>query len=80
MPAMSTSVSSLGANGVIADANMELNVAIFFMCNVPGICCDEYFLQNLWASLVMSWTAGNSLWSNFNVAFLHDLFVFFLHQ
>ena len=81
MPAMSTSVSSLGANGVIADANVELNVAIFFcMCNVPGICCDECFLQNLWASLVMSWTAGNSLWSNFNVAFLHNLFVFFLHQ
>ena len=69
MPAMSTSVSSLGANGVIADANVELDVAIFFcMCNVPGICCDECSLQNLWASLVMSWTAGNSLWSNFNVA------------
>ena len=31
MPAMSTSVSSLGANGVIADANVELNVAIFFL-------------------------------------------------
>ena len=62
MPAMSTSVSSLGANGVIAGANMELDVAIFVcMCNVPGICDDECFLQNLWASLVMSWTAGNSL-------------------
>ena len=46
--------------GVNAD-NMELNVAIFCMCNVPGICCDECSLQNLWASLVMSWTAGNSL-------------------
>ena len=58
---------------------MELNVAIYdvCMCNVPGICCDECSLQNLWASLVMSWTAGNSLWSNFNVAFLHSLFVFF---
>mgnify|MGYP007094266554 FL=1 len=67
--------------GMNAD-NMELDVAIFFvcMCNVPGICCDECSLQNLWASLVMSWTAGNSLWSNFNVAFLHSLFVFFLHQ
>ena len=66
--------------GMNAD-NMELDVAIFLcMCNVPGICCDECSLQNLWASLVMSWTAGNSLWSNFNVAFLHSLFVFFLHQ
>ena len=70
MPAMSTSVNSLGANGVIADANMELDVAIFgfCMCNVPGICCDESSLRNLWASFEMSWTAGNSLWSNFNVA------------
>ena len=42
------------------------------MCNVPGICCDECSLQNLRASLLMSWTAGNSLWSNFNVAFLHS--------
>ena len=80
MPAMSTSVSSLGANGVIADANMELNVAIFACAMCLEFCCDECFLQNLWASLVMSWTAGNSLWSNFNVAFLHNLFVFFLHQ
>ena len=58
--------------GMIAD-NMELDVAIFdvCMCNVPGICCDECSLQNLWASFAMSWTAGNSLWSNFNVAFLH---------
>jgi len=54
--------------GMNAD-NMELKVVIFFcMCNVPGICCDECSLQNLWASLVMSWTAGNSSWSNFNVA------------
>ena len=61
MQAMSTSVNFPGADGVIAD-NMKLKVAIFFcMCNVPGICCDECFLQNLWASLVMSWTAGNSL-------------------
>ena len=67
MPAMSTSVNSLGVNGVI---NVELDVAIFdfCMCNVPGICCDECFLQKLWASFAMSWTAGNSLWSNFNVA------------
>ena len=80
MQAMSTSVNLHGADGVNAD-NMKLMVAIFFcMCNVPGICCDECSLQNLWASLVMSWTAGNSLWSNFNVAFLHNLFVFFLHQ
>ena len=49
-------------------------MAIFVcMCNVPGICYDECSLQNLWASFVMSWTAGNSLWSNFNVAFLHSL-------
>ena len=54
--------------GMNAD-NMELDVAIFFcMCNVPGICYDESSLQNLWASFAMSWTAGNSLWSNFNVA------------
>ena len=44
---------------------------LFCMCNMPGICCDECSLQNLWASFAMSWTAGNSLWSNFNVAFLH---------
>ena len=31
--------------GMNAD-NMELDVAIF-MCNVPGICCDECSLQNL---------------------------------
>ena len=31
MPAMSTSVSSLGANGVIADANMKLDVAILVL-------------------------------------------------
>ena len=68
MQAMSTSVNLHGADGVNAD-NMKLNVAIFFcMCNVPGICCDECSLQNLWASFAMSWTAGNSLWSNFNVA------------
>ena len=70
MPAMSTSVNSLGANGVIADANVELDVAIFgFAC---AMCLefvyDESSLQNLWASFAMSWTAGNSLWSNFNVA------------
>ena len=70
MQAMSTSVNLLGANGVIADANVELDVASFgfCMCNVPAICCDESSLQNLWASFAMSWTAGNSLWSNFNVA------------
>ena len=69
MQAMSTSVNLHGADGVIAD-DMELDVAIFgfCMCNVPGICYDESSLQNLWASFVMSWTAGNSLWSNFNVA------------
>ena len=68
MQAMSTSVNLHGADGVIAD-DMELNVAIFVcMCNVPGICYDECSLQNLWASFAMSWTAGNSLWSNFNVA------------
>ena len=34
-----------------------------------------------WASLVMSWTAGNSLWSNFNVAFLHSfLFSFYINE
>ena len=60
MQAMSTSVNFPGADGVNAD-NMKLKVAIFCMCNVPGICCDECSLQNLWASLVMSWTAGNSL-------------------
>ena len=60
MQAMSTSVNFPGADGVNAD-NMKLMVIFFCMCNVPGICCDECFLQNLWASLVMSWTAGNSL-------------------
>ena len=70
---MFTSVNSLGVDEVIAD-DMELDGYFFWcMCNVPGICCDECSLQNLWASFVMSWTAGNSLWSNFNVAFLHSL-------
>ena len=33
MPAMSTSVNFLGANGVIADANVELDMANFgFAC------------------------------------------------
>ena len=43
MPAMSTSVSSLGANGVIADANVELDVAIFgFACAM----CLEFVTMN----------------------------------
>ena len=32
---------------------------------MPGICYVECSLQNLWASFAMSWTAGNSLWSDF---------------
>ena len=81
MQAMSTSVNLHGADGDECGQH-GAGCGDFFvcMCNVPGICCDECSLQNLWASLVMSWTAGNSLWSNFNVAFLHSLFVFFLHQ
>ena len=47
------------------------------MCNVPGICYDECSLQNLWASFAMIWTAGNSLWSNFNVALLTLLLISF---
>ena len=70
---MFTSVNLPGVDELIAD-NMKLDGYFFMcMCNVPGICCDECSLQNLWASFVMSWTAGNSLWSNFNVAFLHSL-------
>ena len=34
MPAMSTSVNSLGVNGVIADGNVELDVAIFLVLHV----------------------------------------------
>ena len=67
--------------GVNAD-NMELDVAIF-LCACAM--CLEFVAMNALcrifeASFAMSWTAGNSLWSNFNVAFLHSLFVFFLHQ
>ena len=46
MPAMSTSVSSLGANGVIADANMELNVAIF-ACAM----CLEFAAMNVFCRI-----------------------------
>ena len=68
MPAMSTSVNSNGVEVGIAD-NMELDVAIFVLhVQCAGICYDECSLRNLWASFAMSWTAGNSLWSNFNVA------------
>ena len=68
MQAMSTSVNLHGADGVIAD-NMKLDVAIFFACAMClEFVMDESSLQNLWASFAMSWTAGNSLWSNFNVA------------
>ena len=43
MPAMSTSVNSLGANGVIADANVELGMAIFgFACAM----CLEFVAMN----------------------------------
>ena len=44
MPAMSTSVSSLGANGVIADANVELDVAIFF--GFACAMCLEFVAMN----------------------------------
>ena len=68
MRAMSTSVNLHGADGGECGQH-EAECGYFFcMCNVPGICCDECSLQNLWASFAMSWTAGNSLWSNFNVA------------
>ena len=68
---MFTSVNLPGVDELVAD-NMELDGYFLCMCNVPGICYDECSLQNLWASFEMSWTAGNSLWSNFNVAFLHS--------
>ena len=70
MQAMSTSVNLHGADGVNAD-NMKLNVAIF-LCACAM--CLEFVAMNalcrifVWASFAMSWTAGNSLWSNFNVA------------
>ena len=68
MQAMSTSVNLHGADGDECGQHGAEGDDFFCMCNVPGICCHECSLQNLWASLVMSWTAGNSLWSNLNVA------------
>ena len=44
MPAMSTNVNLLGANGVIADASVELDVAIFgFACAM----CLEFVAMNV---------------------------------
>ena len=69
MQAMSTSVNLHGADGdECGQHGAGCGDFWFCMCNVPGICYDESSLQNLWASFAMSWTAGNSLWSNFNVA------------
>ena len=73
-------MSSPGVDELVAD-DMKLDGYFLCMCNVPGICDDECSLQNLWASFEMSWTAGNSLWSNFNMAFLHSFFVpFYINE
>ena len=48
MPAMSTSVNSLGVNGVIADGNVELDVAIFgFACAM----CLEFAAMNVFCRI-----------------------------
>ena len=81
MQAMSTSVNLHGADGDECGQHGAGCGDFFCACAM----CLEFVAMNALcrifeASFAMSWTAGNSLWSNFNVAFLHSLFVFFLHQ
>ena len=49
MPAMSTSVNSLGVNGVIADGNVELDVAIFF--GFACAMCLEFAVMNVFCRI-----------------------------